>query len=62
MQNAKRTGQIGKEAAVARVAVAAPPAGDGLVELAILSLAGLCLSVFVISQGWGAGALRLFAQ
>jgi hypothetical protein len=52
MQPAKPTSQQRKTAAVAqRAAVTEASEGQGFVEIAILSLAGLTLSVVMIAQG-----------
>jgi hypothetical protein len=61
MQQAKPTGQQRKAAAIAQVAVKSAEQSDGLVEIAILSLAGLTLSAAMLAQGMFADVLPLLA-
>jgi hypothetical protein len=60
VQHAEPTGQDRKAATLVREAAAAE--SEGLVEIAILSLAGLTLSVMLLAQGFLADVLLLSAQ
>ena len=59
MQNANSTGQNQK---VARAAAAVQASSDGFVEVAILSLAGLTLSLMMLGSGWIAVVAPLLGQ
>jgi hypothetical protein len=59
MQPGNRTGNTREPAAVAATAVKSSPEGDGFTEIAVLSLAGLALSLAMIAHGVFADALSL---
>ena len=59
MQNANSTEQNEK---AARAMAAVPASGDGLIEVAILSLAGLTLSLMMLGNGWVAVVAPLLGQ